>query len=244
MSKIFHVTMTQGRADTFYLQSSSKTKILTLLNSLSTAVVRNIKEVVYSKTYNVNYTLKAPFVPSSVFHKVVIFAYSKNYSQQFTLYNVKKSVTQELLETEYKKMFIKDELIIGFFDISFYDEVAKDESIERLYQVQYKRDSKTYTEDFYSDSYEKVKQFFDSVIDGELIEIRKYVHLDTTLKKDDGDYTKRIGVYFTQEGHAFSVSIPKIRKNLSDSEIKNFLVSNLDINNKNIDSNSIRLTFR
>lgn len=243
MSKHFHVTMSQGRADTFYLQSSSKSKILTFLNSLSTAIVRNIKEVVYSKTYNINYVSKPPFVPSAVFHKVIIFAYSANYSQQFTLYNVKKTVTQELLETEYKKMFIKDEQITGFFDISFYNEIAKEEDIDRLYQVQYKRDSKTYTEDFYNDSVEKVKDFFNAVIDGELIEIRKYVHLDTTVKKDDADYRKRMSMYLTDELRYFSASIPKIKKSLNDSQIKNLIVQNLEMYDKNVDLNSIKLTF-
>lgn len=244
MSKHFHVTLSQGRADTFYLQSSSKSKVLTFLNSVSTAIVRNIKEVVYSKTYNINYVSKPPFFPSAVFHKVIIFAYSANYSQQFTLYNVKKSVTQELLETEYKKMYIKDEQITGFFDISFYNEIAKNEDIDRLYQVQYKRDSKTYTEDFYNDSIEKVKDFFESVIDGELIEIRKYVHLDTTVKKDDGDYIKRVSFYASDDSSFMSASIPKVKKTLTHAQIKNLIVSNLEIHNKNIDSNLIKLNFR
>lgn len=244
MSTIFHITSSQGRADTFYLHATSKSKILTFLNSVSTAIVRNIKEVVYSKTYNINYVSKPPFIPSAVFHKVIIFAYSASYSQQFTLYNVKTSVTQEFLETEYKKMYINDEPITGFFDISFYNEVSKDENIDRLFQVQYKRDSKTYTEDFYSDSYEKVKDFFDAVIDGELIEIRKYVHLDTTVKKDDSDYIKRMNVYISDDSHYFAVSIPKIKKTLIHSEIKDLMIQNLNYYNKNIDLDTIKLTFR
>lgn len=241
---IYHVTSSQGRADTFYLHATSKSKILSFLNSVSTAIVRNIKEVVYSKTYNINYVSKPPFIPSAVFHKVVIFAYSANYSQQFTLYNVKKTITQEFLETEYKKMYINDELIIGFFDISFYNEVAKTENIDRLYQVQYKRDSKTYTEDFYSDSPDKVKEFFENVIDGELIEIRKYVHLDTTVIKDDGDYRKRMSLYVADDSHYFSASVPKIKKSLSDTQIKDLIKQNLNIYNKNIDLDIIKLTFR
>lgn len=241
---IYHVTSSQGRADTFYLQSTSKSKILAFLNSVSTAIVRNIKEVVYSKTYNINYVSKPDFIPSAVFHKVVIFAYSAKYSQQFTLYNVKKNITQEFLETEYKKMYINDEPITGFFDISFYNEVSKDENIDRLFQVQYKRDSKTYTEDFYSDSYEKVKDFFEAVIDGELIEIRKYVHLDTTIKKDDGDYRKRMSVYISDDTHFFAASIPKINKTLSELQIKDLIKQNLNFYNKNIDFDIIKLSFR
>ncbi len=241
---IFHVTLSQGRADTLYLHSTSKSKVLNFLNSVSTAIVRNIKEVVYSKTYNVNYSFKPPFVPSAVFHKVIIFAYSKSYSQQFTLYNVKKSITQEYLETEYKKMFINDELITGFFDISFYNEVAKTENIDRLFQVQYKRDSKTYTEDFYSDSYDKVKDFFENVIDGELIEIRKYVHLDTTVKKDDADYVKRVSMYVDGKDTKMLSSLPKIKKDIPHDALLNLIVDNLNVNNLPIDKQSIRLTYR
>lgn len=96
-----------------------------------------------------------------------------------------------------------------------------------MFQVQYKRDSKTYTEDFYSDSYDKVKDFFENVIDGELIEIRKYVHLDTTVKKDDGDYVKRVGSYIVQDSYAVSFSLPKVKKSLKDGWYQNLIVSNL-----------------
>lgn len=241
---MYHVTMSQGRADSFYLESSSKNKVLNFLNSFSTSVVRNIKQIVYSKHFNINYVKKPPFVSSNVFHKVVIFAYTENYSQQFTLYNVKKTVTQEQLETQYKKLFIVNEPIIGFFDISFYNEVSKSENIEYLFQVQYQRNSKTYTEDFYSDSYEKVKDFFETLIDGELLEIRKFIHLDNTIKKDDGEYLKRCNVYITQDGNQFSFSIPKLNKNINLELLKQSIIQNLSFNDKNIKNESIKLSFR
>lgn len=241
---IFHVTSSQGRADTFYLHATSKNKILNFLNAVSTAVVRNIKEVVYSKTYDINHFYSPSFVPSDTFHKVVIFAYSKNYSESFTLYSVKKTVTKEFLERQYKKLYILDQPIMGFYSINFYGEVAKDENIDYLYQVQYKRNSKTYTEQFYSDSYLKVKEFFENCIDGELVEIRKYVHLDTTVVEDDGNYRKRMSLYTSDDTHFFSASIPKIRKSLSDSQIKDLIQQNLNYYNKNIDLDSLKLTFR
>lgn len=240
----FHITMSQGRADTFYLESSSKSKVLSFLTTLSTAIVRNIKEVVYSKNYNVNYVSKSPFVESLAYHKVIIFAYSKNYSKQFTLYNVKKSITQEQLETAYKKLFIINEPIIGFYDISFYNEIAKDENIDFLYQVQYQRNSKTYVEEFYSDSYQKVKDFFESTIDGELLEIRKYVHLDTTVKKDEGDYVKRCSFYIYDDKYQFSSFVPKLNKNFKPEIFKDLIVQNLTLNNKNIDRDKIKLTLK
>ena len=141
-------------------------------------------------------------------------------------------------------MFINDELITGFFDISFYNEVAKTENIDRLFQVQYKRDSKTYTEDFYSDSYDKVKDFFENVIDGELIEIRKYVHLDTTVKKDDADYVKRVSMYVDGKDTKMLSSLPKIKKDIPHDALLNLIVDNLNVNNLPIDKQSIRLTYR
>lgn len=245
MSKIFHVTTSQGRADTFYLQAENKNKVLTFLNTVSTAIVRNIKELVYSKTYDVNNSYSPPFQAKDTFYKVVVFAYSKTYSDTFTLYNVKKTITVDELKREMLKLYIIDEPIIGFFNIDFYKEMANDINIDFLYQVQYKRNSKTYVEDFYADSYQKVKDFFESVIDGELIEIRKYVHLDKTVLKDDSkDYIKRMNIYLTDDKRYFSISIPKIRKGLDTNLIKNLIVTNLDLYNKKIDSNNIKLTFR
>ena len=241
---LFHVTLSQGRGDTLYLESPSKTKLLDFLKSVSTAVIRNIKQVVYSKTYNINFTHSAPYVQGLTYHKVIIFAYSKNYSQQFVLYNVKRTITKEQLEIQYKKLFILTEPIEGFFNIQFYDEVAKSENIDFLYQVQYKRNSKTYTEDFYSPDYQKVKDFFETVIDGELIEIRKYVHLDTTIKKDDFDYIKRISFYISNESSYFSSFIPKVKKTLDLQTLKSLIEINLTFKDKRIDTDSIKLTLR
>lgn len=241
---IFHTTMSQGRGDTLYLHATSKNKLLFFLNSVSTAVIRNIKEVVYSKTFGINATATLPYIESEAYHKVVIFAYSKNYSQQFILYNVKKSVNEDFLKKEYKKLFILNEKIEGFFTIDFYNEVAQSDNIDNLYQVQYKRNSKTYTEEFYADSYQKVKDFFETIIDGELLEIRKYVHLDNSIKKDDGDYLKRMSLYITDNKFHFSASIPKIKKNLEVDDLKELITNNLNFHGKPIEKDDIKLTFR
>lgn len=241
---IYHITMAQGRSDTFYLHATTKQKVLNFLNTVSTAIVRNIKEVVYSKNYNINFSNDTPFIPSATYHKVIIFAYSKKYSQQFILYNVKKTITEDFLKEQYKTLLILDEPIIGFFNISFYDEVSRSENIDNLYQVQYKRNSKTYTEDFYANSYNDVKQFFINVVDGELMEIRKYVHLDTTIKKDDLDYRKRMSIYVSDSKYYFTASIPKIKREFKTEELKTIIQSSLKYYNKDIDFNSIQLTFR
>ncbi len=47
MSKVFHITLTQGRADTLYLEANSKSDVLSFLTPITTAVISNIKEVVF-----------------------------------------------------------------------------------------------------------------------------------------------------------------------------------------------------
>ena len=84
-------------------------------------------------------------------------------------------------------------------DIQFYEEVSNDIIVDNLYQVQYKKDSKTYTEKFYSDNWRNVKDFFDNVVAGELLEVRKFVYSDDTVKKDNGDYIKRVAVYYSRD---------------------------------------------
>lgn len=240
---LFHVTCSQGRADSLYYESTSKTKILTMLNTLSTAIVRNIKEVVYSKAYNINY-VEVPFVPVPTYHKVVILASSKSYAKTFTLYNVKRTVTKELLEIEYKKLFINDEPITDFFDIQFYTNPSLVKNYDNLYQVQYKKDSKTYLEDFYSDDYRKVKNFFEKIIGGELTEIRKFVHHDSTVKKDDGDYVKRVSLFISKDGGAVSTFVPKVNKNINHNVLLDSLQNTLLFQNKPIKKEEIVITYK
>ena len=243
MSKIFHVTMSMGRADSTHYESSSKSKLLSMLTTLSEAVVRNIKEVVYSQPFNINY-VKKEYSHVSVYHKVIVMASSKNYAKTFTLYNVMKTVTQEKLETEFKKLFINDEPIIDFFDIEFSDTPIVNKSFDNLYQVQYKRDSKTYLEEFYSDDYLKVKSFVENVIGGELTEIRKFVHYDGTVKRDDGDYYKRISVFLSNDSAKLSTFVPKVKKTLSHQIIEDTIKESLLFKTNLITNEEITLTYK
>lgn len=246
MAKFFHITSSQGRADTYYLEASNKLKLLSFLNSVSTAVVRNIKEVVYSKTYNINYVEGKENVPSLVYHRVVVVATSKSYSQTFELFNINRSVTKEILMKQLKKLTIHDEPITSFLDITFYDEGVSPISYDNLYQIQYQRNSKTYTENLYSDSYIKVKEFFDTVMDGELLEIRKFVHHDNKVVKDDSTkYSKRVTVYVKNNNGSFVSFIPKVKKTLHDNQLKQMCKESLLSNGKKIvNDEEILLTFR
>jgi len=239
----YHLTLSQGRADTIYLEADSKNKILNLFNTLSTAVVRNIKKVVYSKAFNINYTEK-PYVRVPVYHKVEIFALSKSYSQTFTVFNVKRSVTKEMLETEYKKLLINDEPIIDFFSIVFFRTPDNVLDYRNLYQVQYKRDSKTHTENYYANDYRTVKEIFENTIGGELLEIRKFEYYSSSIVKDDGNYHKAVNLFVTNDDASMSIKLPKVKKNLSHYDILNLVQTNLTFNGKKIDINKIRATYK
>lgn len=239
----FHVTLSQGRADTFYLESKNKNSVLSFLNSVSTSIVRNLKEIVFSKRFHTNYTLINDDSSLS-YYKVVIVAYSESFAKTFILYNVKRSITQEILEKEYKKLFINDEKIIGFYDIQFYNEVSNTDTIDNLFQVQYSKDSKTYVADFYSDNWRNVKDFFTTVMCGELLEIRKYVYQDTTIKKDDGDYIKRVSVYISNDDSKVSFSLPKVKSNLTHKDLNTLIKTKLVFKNSVIKDENIVFTYR
>ncbi len=243
MSKLFHVTLSQGRADSTHYEAFSKSKLLNMLTSLSEAVVRNIKEVVFSKDYNINY-VKKEYVYGAVYHKVVILATSKSYAKTFTLYNVMKTVTEEKLKTEFKKLFINDEPIIDFFDIEFSENPIVTKNINNLFQVQYRRDSKTYLEEFYADDYLKVKRFVENVIGGELTEIRKFVHYDGTVKRDDNDYIKRISVFISNDSSKISTFIPKVKRKLSNQFVLDTIKDSLLLKTNKIKSEEIILTYK
>ena len=94
------------------------------------------------------------------------------------------------------------------------------------YQCVYTLQSKTHHVTIDSLNEQGVRDFFQKYIVGDLIEIRKEVHTDKTIKKDDGDYrgyakvSLRFGLAYYQ-----SFRIPKIKKSYNpDTEfIKSLL---------------------
>lgn len=120
MSKVFHVTLTQGRADTLYLEANTKSDVLSFLSSITTAVISNIKEVVFSKDYNINY-IPQTYEQTTSFKTVSVFALSENYADTFEFYNVKHTVTKEQIIKQMKNLMILDENIIDVADVTFYD---------------------------------------------------------------------------------------------------------------------------
>uniref|UniRef100_UPI0040488E4F hypothetical protein n=1 Tax=Aliarcobacter sp. TaxID=2321116 RepID=UPI0040488E4F len=92
------------------------------------------------------------------------------------------------------------------------------------YQLVYKLESKTHHTELQADSYQSVRDVFDNLMCGELVEIREILHTDTTIKKDDGDYFKYAKVSMKKGINLYqSMRIPKIKKSntLTETLVKN-----------------------
>lgn len=72
-------------------------------------------------------------------------------------------------------------------------------------------------------NFQTVKNIFNSLIVGELLEIREYEFEDNEIKKDDKDYihSATFKISTSDRFHFNSFKIPKIKKNLKDD----FLIS-------------------
>jgi len=240
---LFHTTLTLGRSDSIVTENTSFTSLLSFLKIHSKAVVRNIKEIVYSKAYNINYT-SVPFVQGDVYDKVVINALSENYSETYTLFNIKRTVIQSDIENEFKKLLINNEPIVDFISITFYDKGVSPTNYTNLYQVQYKRNSKTYTQDLYSKKWEDVLSIAKALIDGEITEIRKFVHYDSTVKKDDGiGYYKSVSASLYSDDGYRQLKIPKVSHDISHDELVTNISNTFKVYGKDINKDEIELKY-
>ncbi len=116
---MFHVTQTLGRADSAVLEAKSKSDLLTYLSSVSKAVTSSIKLIVYSKSLGINF-VPVTYQKELTFSKVLVFCKSKNHSKVFTLYHVKKTVTNEIILKEFKKLKIRGEEINDIYNVQYY----------------------------------------------------------------------------------------------------------------------------
>lgn len=116
----FHVTLSQGRSDSLTLEADSKNDILTFFNTVSTAIVSSIKQIVYSKEYGINFVNQA-ISKGLYYRKVLVVAKSKTKARVFTLYFVKKTATDELILKSFQKLYIDDEKIEDIYNIQYYE---------------------------------------------------------------------------------------------------------------------------
>ncbi len=235
--KKFHVSLTQGRADTFTIEGQSSSKIINFFKSLSTAVLSSLKEIVYSKEHNINYSGNTVVVNNEEsYRKVEVFARTKTYSKVFTLYHVKLSVTKDKIVNEFKKLMILDEPIIDVHEVLFFtnvEGVARTSNYE--YQVAYSINSKTHHTELEAIDYLTVKGVIESLINGELIEIRHHLLKDSTTKIDDGNYIKYISCFCKNDlGEIMSFKIPKVKHSHDTNSILPFIKDSLSISGRPI----------
>lgn len=108
----YQVTVKQGRSDTLTLETNSVNDIKDLFNQVSTATITSIKEIVYSKDLNINYTQKT-YIQDNYNNICQLIAQSETKAKQLTIYNVKKDITPQQIEQSLikNKIYIDDEQI-------------------------------------------------------------------------------------------------------------------------------------
>lgn len=101
------------------------------------------------------------------------------------------------------------------------------------FQLVYSINSKTQTIELFADTYDKIKDMFDILFVGVLLEIREIVHEDKTIIKDDKDYihSANIKVFSSDRKFFNSFKIPKLKKNITDIQLENLVLLNIKINN-------------
>jgi len=240
---LFHSTLSMGRSDTIVTENTSLTSLLTFLKTHSKAVIRNVKEIVYSKDYNINYT-PTTFVQKDTYDRVVIQALSDSFSETYVLFNIKRTITAKDIEQQFKKLLINNEPINDFVSIVFYEKGDSPTNYDNLFQVQYKRNSKTYVENFYSKKWEDVLSLAQSLIDGEITEIRKFVHYDSKNKKDDGIgyYNAVTASLFSADGYR-SLKIPKVDHSIAHDTLVENISNTFKVHGQAIKKEDIKLKY-
>lgn len=100
------------------------------------------------------------------------------------------------------------------------------------YQVQYKNESHTFTDIFYSESHLQIIDFFQNIINAELLEIREFVYENNFYPKDDGDYINSASCRLTGEFNTItSFKIPKLKKTVTTSYLTSLINEYIKINN-------------
>ncbi len=242
MSNIYHISTQLGRVDSFFLEADNYNDCFNLITEISEAEILNIKKVIYSKKFKIGTNDNIDMFPNEDYgiYKWSFFCYSNNHSKQIDLYNLKSTTTKEDIEKFLKTQLIVDEPIIGFYDDVRVD--IKDETIldQNLFQVVYKYNSRTYTENFYSNNVQELKNFFDKFVSGQLIEIREFEYVNVAIKKDDGNYFKRVSFKIYDGNLQMVTFIPNIKKHKDFKVIQNVITETLKFRNKRIDKDKIK----
>ncbi|RLA83618.1 MAG: hypothetical protein DRG78_03790 [Epsilonproteobacteria bacterium] len=232
----YHITLSLGRSDSVVVQSKNATDVKAFFKDTSEAIVRNVKRILFSKEYNMNYKTVPEVVAEEVYHKVIVQALTESYSHTYTLFNIKKTITKDDIITQFKKLKIQNEDITDFSEILFFEDKDSSPNIKNLYQIVYKRESRTFTEELYAKSWQRAKEVADILINGEVVEVRKFSRITDKIKKDKGNYlpSKKVTIFDGGiDKFHYTFKIPKLKSNIDDLLIIDSANNNLQIaNNK------------
>jgi hypothetical protein len=100
------------------------------------------------------------------------------------------------------------------------------------YQITYSNNSKTQYLELHADNYELIKNLVSALIVGELLEIREIQHEDKTIIEDDKNYihSANVKIYTNNRIYFNSFKIPKLKKTITDTELENYVISNIRLN--------------
>lgn len=100
------------------------------------------------------------------------------------------------------------------------------------YQISYKVNSKTQTSEITADNYSIVRDFFNALFVGELLEIREVLHEDDTIIKDDVLYSNyaNVKLYSLNRVSFNSFKVPKLKKTIDSIILKSLVETNIKIN--------------
>lgn len=117
---LFHVTLKQGhRSDTLYLESSSETKLKKFLKSISTTDIISLKKVVYSKKFDINYSITNFISSNNHNEQLEIIVESESYVDLIIIKYAKKNLDKKTIEDTLKKyLLLKNEPILKIISIS------------------------------------------------------------------------------------------------------------------------------
>ncbi|MDD3437348.1 MAG: hypothetical protein PHC64_09385 [Candidatus Gastranaerophilales bacterium] len=103
----YHITLKQGRSDTLTAEFGSVNDVKDFFNKVSTARVTNIKEIVYSKDLNINYTQKT-YIDDNFKEECRILAEEEKRAKIISLYKIKKDITPQIIE----QSLIKNKILL------------------------------------------------------------------------------------------------------------------------------------
>jgi hypothetical protein len=101
------------------------------------------------------------------------------------------------------------------------------------YAIQYKNNSKTFNHIIEAKSAVEIKNIFQDLINAELTEINEIVYENPTYPKDDSNYVKSVTCLLRDKHRKpYSFKVPKLKKTITTSELKNHINSYIKINSQ------------